>query len=61
MITKKVYVDYRGNVTQEFYCLSTDNKDDAVKMGAQNADPLIEMDTKKVFLRDAENQTWLPQ
>lgn len=61
MITKKVRVDYRGNVTQEFYCLSTDNKDDAVKMGAQNADLLLEMDTGNVFLRDAENQKWWPQ
>lgn len=61
MITKKTYVDYRGNVTQKFYCLSTDNKDDAIAMGAQNADPLLEMDTKKVYLRDAENNEWLLQ
>lgn len=38
------------------YCLSTDTKPDY----AENATALMEMDTGKVFLWDAENETWLP-
>ena len=41
-----------------FYGLSTDDKPtDCV----QNADVFYEMDTKKVFLYDAQNARWLEQ
>lgn len=43
---------------ETFYGLSTDEKpiEDAC-----NADIFYEMDTKKAFLFDAENSTWLEQ
>ena len=61
MITKKVNVDDRGRVELEFDGLSTDDKAEAVGMGARNADVFYEMDTKKVFMYDEENRVWLPQ
>lgn len=42
----------------EYYGKSTDAKP---VDGVNNADIFYEMDTKKVFLFDAENKTWLEQ
>lgn len=38
-----------------FYCLSTDTK----PTGVGNGDVLIEMDTGKVYLYDADGAEWL--
>lgn len=47
-----------GVQTMEIYGLSTDSKPvDSVT----NASVFYEMDTKKLFLFDAENQQWLEQ
>lgn len=40
----------------EFYGLSTDEK----PMDCGNASVFLEMDTKKVFIFDAQNKVWLP-
>jgi hypothetical protein len=42
----------------EFYGVSSDTKP---VEGVNNADIFYEMDTKVVFLFDAENKTWLEQ
>ncbi len=42
----------------EYYGKSTDEKP---VEGVNNADIFYEMDTKKVFLFDAENKVWLEQ
>ena len=59
MITKKVDVDDRGRVTNEYYGLSTDDKTGAE--GARNADIFYEMDTKKVYLYNEDGGAWLEQ
>ena len=67
MITKIVKIngdDFRcsadGNTCRlvEYYGKSTDTKP---VDGVNNADVFYEMDTKKLFLFDAENQQWLEQ
>lgn len=42
----------------EYYGLSTDTKP---VDGVKNADIFYEMDTKKVFMFDEQNKTWLEQ
>lgn len=48
--------DPRGNAVyyREGVCLSTDTKPTAW----ENGSTLLEMDTKKVFVFDAENEVW---
>lgn len=60
MITKRSFVDYRGRLYSEFYGLSTDDKNEAVSMGVENADSFLEMDTRRVYLFDEENEVWQP-
>ena len=64
MITKVVHANgtqvsshSSGKITNraEFYCLATDPRPTD---GVQNADILIEMDTGKVFIFDADNKLW---
>lgn len=67
MITKVITIegeDYivlpDGDLTKrvEYYGTSTDTKP---VDGVNNADMFYEMDTKKLFLFDAENKKWLEQ
>lgn len=56
MIT--TYKEYdQGNIHFDMYGLSTDEKPTDV----ENASTFYEMDTKKIFLFDAENHRWLEQ
>ena len=61
MITKLVKLHTPGSSQNEFYCLSTDDKNEIWDMCARNADLVIEMDTRKVFLVDEENHRFLDQ
>jgi hypothetical protein len=54
MITRVSDSDTCGNVIYECYGLSTDTK----PMDVTNASVFLEMDTKKVFMFDAENKVW---
>lgn len=67
MITRVMEIDGESYVVlpggdlckrAEFYGKSTDTKP---MDGVNNADIFYEMDTKKVFLFDAENKQWLEQ
>ena len=44
------------HTVQEVYCKSTDKK--PIK-GMRNADPLMEMDTKNIFMFDEEVKDWI--
>lgn len=50
-------------IPHEFYGLSTDEKPVGKMNGVNipNGSMFIEMDTKKMYLFDEENQTWLEQ
>lgn len=54
MVTRKRMI---GSPSSEWYALSTDPKPD----DAYNADPLLEIDTGKIFLFDMENKIWYEQ
>ena len=43
---------------REFYCLSTDDKPTEEDYKIGNADILLEIDTAKVYLYDAEGNAW---
>lgn len=46
-----------GCIPSDFIGLSTDQK----PVNVPNASTFYEMDTKTLFLFDAQNQVWLPQ
>ena len=43
---------------REFYCLSTDTKPAETDYAIGNADILLEIDTGKVYLYDADGREW---
>ncbi len=57
MITKVSDSDIQGNAIYNCYGLSADAK----PLDVTNASVFYEMDTKKVYMFDAENKVWLEQ
>ena len=62
MITIATNMDGQ-RIPHEFYGLSTDEKPVATVNGCRitNGSVFIEMDTKKVYMFDEENEQWLEQ
>ena len=57
MITKYIASNERNVAQYDMYGLSTDTK----PMDVGNASTFYEMDTKTLFMFDAQNKVWLAQ
>lgn len=61
-VNKTHYINAECHLNIDIMCLSTDEKPTTIEgKKIWNGSTLYEMDTKKLYLFDAENQTWLEQ